>query len=276
MKRNVAISKASKFLGRDYDVKSSGGADKIKKKSKENPDLDRARINQIIADFFQRGVNPKDLDLEKIDWSVSYNNIRNQVSDLLDKRGVDSFESTKRREQNAMRDYARKKQSEQLMTVAELRHQRRPEYNQYVDENKEAEKKFGRLTESAYEKWSRNPSKYDIEGVDGKQETGDQVPLPLRRKSSSRIEDMRMSNVEQDLSDGLGQGNVNSAKLMKKDLGVSSSDRLDFSDSRSESDVSKSLKGGTSERSSQKGLREQGFVSKKSEKTLDKFDGNYV
>jgi len=272
MQRNQAISKASKFLGRKYDVKTGGTAKKIKKKSKNNPQLNRARLNQIVADFYQRGVDPKDLDLEKIDWSVSYQNIRSQVQELLDKRGADKFSNRRQSERKASMDYAAKKESDMLMTIADVRHSRRPAHSRYTDETKEADRKFGRLTDESFEKWSKDPNKYDIEGIDGKQEKGSQQPLPLRR--NSMIEDMRMSDAEQ--SKGFMEdpgASVNAGELLDKDLGISGSDKLDFKDSRSKKQVKQDNRGGTAERSTQKGLREQGFSSKKSEKTLGNWDG---
>jgi len=104
MQRNQAISKASKFLGKKHDIKTGSSVKVIKDRAKNNPDLNRARLNNIIGDIYQRGVDPKDLDLEKIDWSVSYQNIRGQVKDLLDRRGADSFAASKRREQKGLRE----------------------------------------------------------------------------------------------------------------------------------------------------------------------------
>lgn len=288
MKRSQAISKASSFLGRKNDIKTGSTAKKIKQKSKKNPDLDRARLNQIVADIYQRGSSPKDLDLQRVDFSTSYNNIRNQIKDLLDKRGNEKFANRRKAERESEMAYAKEKESEQLITVARVRHERRPPHSQYVDETKEAETKFGRVTDSSFEKWARNPNKYDIEGVDGKQEKGSQMPLPL--KQESKVKDIRMREVELDTSDGSEVAFKNDADIYS-DLKASSSDKLDFSDSRSDSQVKKSVSGTTSERSTQKGLREQGFASKSSEKTLDsfqdsveeggkelsgKFDGNYV
>jgi len=295
MQRNQAISKASKFLGRKHHIKTGSSAKVIKDRAKDNPDLNRARLNNIIGDIYQRGVDPKDLDLEKIDWSVSYQNIRGQVKDLLDRRGADSFAASKRREREATQDYAAKKQSEQLMTVAEVRDERRPAFNQYIDKTKNAEKTFGRLTEKAFNEWSRNPNKYDVEGVDTRDEEefrGMQMGLPFQRKSKDSIRDMRLSNAEQDLGGDRSPGAaVNPGELVERNLGVSSSeilytgdemskhtskrireDRQELMDSRSSDEVEQDMKGGTSERSEQKGLREQGFASKSSEKTLGDWD----
>jgi hypothetical protein len=122
-------------------------------------------------------------------------------------------------------------------------------------------------------------NKYDIEGVDGRKVEGTQKPLPFKKNDRSRIKDMKMNNVEQDLSDPEEDPGFNSASIafsesrkLDQDVGGKS---VKISDSRSSKDVSKNLKGGTKERSTQKGLRD-GFASKKSESTLDKFDGNYV
>lgn len=280
MQRHEAVSRAAKFLGNKGQINTKSVAKDIKEESKDNPTLNRRKLNHVIADIYQRGARPKDLDLKRIDWSASYNNIRGQVERLLDKRGNEGFEVQKKADRETDMSYAAKKESEMLKDIAQVRHERRDPHAQYTDETKEAERKFGRLTDSAYQKWSRNPNKYDIEGVDGKQDKGSQKPLPLQR--SEKIFDMRMKDAEQDTSDPaeapMGAG-VNPKKLMdSKKLGISDSNNdvsSNFSDSRASKNVEKNLKGNSSERSSQQSLRD-GFASKSSEKTLDKWEDNYV
>jgi hypothetical protein len=63
-------------------------------------------------------------------------------------------------------------------------------------------------------------------------------------------------------------------KDLEADSGTRASEIL--KDSREIGTVEKNLNGTTSEKSEQKGLRDQGIASKDSEKTLDKWDGNYI
>mgnify|MGYP006926865713 CR=1 FL=1 len=284
MKRQQAVSKASKFLGKKGYIKTKKSAKRIKDQARNNPDLNRASLNQIVADIFQRNADPKDLDLQKIDFSNSYGNIRSQVQSLLDEKGYDKFENRKDRERESQMSYAAEKQSEILKDIAEVRDERRDNFNQFIDKTKNTKKRFGRLTEEAYEKWSRNPSKFDVEGVDTRNEgelRGMEVRLPFEKKE--RIRDMAVSDAVEKKFSAM-EGSVSEKPLAIKggkdpeQVGVSESSSVDagLQDSRSSSQVEKNVRGSTSERSSQKGLREQGFASKSSEKTLDKFEGNYT
>ena len=296
MKRQDAIKKASKFLGRKNEIKTGSTAKKVKDRAKRNPDLNRAGLTQIVADIYQRGDDPRDLDLERIDFSVSYSNIRGQVEDLLKKRQGSSakFQSEK--------DAERKTGKE----IAEQRNKRRPAYNQFIDQTKNAETTFPHATDKAVRKWSRNPNKYDIKGVDTRREkeARTQAQLPFRRKS--RIQDMKKGIKSRYGSLAISESNVpneeferqsriealkekkiadfeqerNKNKLVNKgrksiisdkNLDLKGSNLAKNKDSRSVAELGKSIRGTTTQRSNQKGLREMGMVSKSSEKTLDKF-----
>lgn len=327
MRRQDAIKKASKFLGRKNDIKTSSTAKKIKEKAKGNPDLNRASLNQIIADIYQRGADPKDLDLQRIDFSTSYSNIRGQVEDLIKKRQGRSgkFENEKEAERKTGMDKQRKHEQGINQDIAQVRHNRRDPFNQFVDETKQAEKTFPHATDKALKKWKNNPNKYDIQGVDSKKskEERTQAQLPFRRKSRikkmkseikakdgslggfeepgpdprferrSRIEalkDKKVMKFEEDRNKNTLVNKGREAIRSDRNLDLKGSKLAENKDSRSMADVTKNIRGTTSGRSKQKGLREMGVASKKSEKTLDnfsksvsdsgkqvsgKFDGNY-
>jgi len=156
-------------LGTKYDLKTGGTAKKIKEKGKEN-NLNRIQLNQIVADVFQRGADPKDIDLRKIDFSTSYDNIRGQVEELIKQTKGESamFESEKQDRRDRISARAKKQMADRNRTLAETIHEQRPDLNQYVDETRTAERTFDQPTNEQFDRWKRNPSKYDIKGVDGR------------------------------------------------------------------------------------------------------------
>jgi len=126
------------------------------------------------------------------------------------------------------RTYSSEQDSIDFRRLAERRHSRRAPGKSYADEVKNADKTFGknggRVSEEDYQKWARNPSKYDIEGVDDKREK-EKMPPGLRR--SSNVFDMRMNEVEIDTREPVEPSRRNTAALDKK-LSVSKSDKLDI------------------------------------------------
>jgi len=192
MKRSKAISEASDFLGTKYDLKTGGTAKKIKEKGKKN-DLNRIQLNQIVADVFQRGAKPKDIDLRKIDFTTSYDNIRRQVKDLVKKNKGESavFRSEKKEKKERLSAKAKKQMADRNRTLAETIHERRPDLNQYVDETRTAERTFNQPTDQQFDTWKRNPAKYDIKGVDARKEPAarQQVKLPFQKENSEKMPD---------------------------------------------------------------------------------------
>jgi hypothetical protein len=302
MQRQEAVRKASKFLGREEDIKTGSTAKAIKKRAKKNPDLNRAALTQIIADVFQLGLSPKDIDFQKIDFGVSYSNIRSQVKDLAKKRSGAEFESDKtnriesgRAKADAMAANAR---SKMLSNKASFIERGNPVWSRFVDQSKQAEKKFSKpFTKEEYRKWRRNQDKYDMQGIDSKRPRDERVKVenyPFEKSNKDRIKEMMMEN---SLAEGFERSqNSYADKLSKKEVvdkkqklrkktgrKLGSSKKFSFkesnaskmlSDSRSDSELKVSNKGGSSDRSNQQSLRD-GFASKKSEKTLDKWKNNY-
>lgn len=89
MERDEAVSRATDYLS------SKGGknwkqGDELKRRTNENVGF--MATAQAIADIYQRGLRPRDLDLQKIDFGVSYQNIRTQIEEMLDKRGAKDFD----------------------------------------------------------------------------------------------------------------------------------------------------------------------------------------
>lgn len=187
MKRSEAISQASDFLGTKFDLKTGGTAKKIKEKGKDN-NLNRAQLNQIVADVFQRGADPKDIDLRKIDFTTSYDNIRGQVKELVKQTKGESamFESEKKDRRDRISAKAKKQMADRNRTLAETIHERRPDLNQYVDETRTAERTFDQPTNEQFDTWKRNPSKYDIKGVDARKEPAarQEALLPFEEKQT--------------------------------------------------------------------------------------------
>jgi hypothetical protein len=242
MKRSKAISQASNFLGTKFDLKTGGTAKKIKEKGKEN-NLNRIQLNQIVADVFQRGADPKDIDLRKIDFSTSYDNIRGQVEQLIKKNMGESamFESEKKDRRDRISARAKKQMADRNRTLAETIHEQRPDLNQYVDETRTAERTFDQPTNEQFDRWKRNPSKYDIKGVDARKEPAarQQATLPFQEKQ--RVTDELKTQLQRDNT---------VRKITKQKREAKSSTALDYTlnpdkgaDMRSDTDKIKNPKG---------------------------------
>jgi hypothetical protein len=242
MKRSEAISQASDFLGTKFDLKTGGTAKKIKEKGKEN-NLNRAQLNQIVADVFQRGADPKDIDLRKIDFSTSYDNIRGQVKELVKQTKGESamFESEKQDRRDRISARAKKQMADRNRTLAETIHEQRPDLNQYVDETRTAERTFDQPTNEQFDTWKRNPTKYDIKGVDARKEPAarQNATLPFEEKQS----------ITEELKTQL-QTDKKMRRALRKDREAKSSTALEYTlnpdkgaDMRSDTDKIKNPKG---------------------------------
>lgn len=93
MERKEALKEAINYL------KSTGGDNWNSKDelSRRTESMGFMSTAHAIADIYQRGVNPKDIDLQKIDFSLSQSEVRQQISELLDKRGASKFEEEEQR-----------------------------------------------------------------------------------------------------------------------------------------------------------------------------------
>jgi len=287
-----------------------------------------------------RGINPDKIDLEaELDSSLTLTeNIQNLENKYgkLERTGRDykaRMEGAQGRRRNSAKQYARSV------------HKKRPKYNRYVDQTKDAETTFADPTERQMEKWENNPNKYDIKGVDTRTgpERRPQTELPFQRRrnilySGSRgdlkksmrkipasirrnatgtkervakkVQDQGfeklMSNreklavnqnalvsnfdigsvIEEDrqrMKDKIAMTNFEREERMEAGSGYGKKLQADngsraseiLKDSRNIGTVGKNLRGNTSERSDQQSLRD-GFASKKSEKTLNKWKDNYI
>jgi len=204
MQRQEAIKKASKFLGRKEDIKTGATAKQIKKRAKKNPDLNRAALTQIIADVFQRGLSPKDIDLQKIDFGVSYSNIRSQVQKLAKKRGGKEFKQEKKNRMESMADKAKAQMKEakhnMLMQKAEAVQRGRDKWALYTDQTKDADETIDKLDEDSYRRWRRNRQTKDIKGLDNRMppERRVNVAFPFRKSTRQRVKEMMMKNEEEE------------------------------------------------------------------------------
>lgn len=298
MKRQEALEQAHNYL------KRGNTARKLKDRANNNADLTYMGLAHVIADVIQRGVNPKDVDFDKIDWGVSYGNIRGQAQDLADKKGGDEFGNEKRdRIESAMskaEEIQKSRKHERLKDKAETVQRGRSKWAKYSDQTRNAETVYkAPITEDEYEKWRRDPNKRDIEGVDDRRPPSQRVNMnqfPFEKSIEKKKKEMMMKNVEEepentgfnvksnreavkrsiDSRNSSGMQKKNSLELTSKldklkDLKNVVGNKSDLQDSRSDKKLSFDVKGSTTERSTQKGLREMGMVSKSSEKTLDNF-----
>jgi len=90
IQRSEAVDRAHEYLSKTGANNWKQG-DELKRRSSVN----YMTAVHLIADIYQRGERPSDLDLQRIDFSVSENNIQEQISDLLEKRGAEEFEKEK-------------------------------------------------------------------------------------------------------------------------------------------------------------------------------------
>lgn len=292
MTRQEALDKAFDYLKRGNTAKF------LKERSNRNEDLTYMGLAHVVADVIQRGVNPGDVDFQKIDWGVSYQNIRGQAQDLADQRGGEEFGTEKRdRIKSSMEKAEAMKSSrrhERLKDKAETVQKGRSKWARYSDQVKTASRTFqAPITNKEYKKWRRNPDGTDIEGVDDRRPPSQRTKIsqfPFEKSIEKRKKEMMMKNVEEE-PNRLGM-NLRSEKMAIRDSvkaisgsnnsssiswnGQKDSGKTNFNDSRTSKDVELSLKGSTSERSSQEGLREGGYISKESEETLDKFKNNII
>jgi len=285
MERKTAIKKANNFLGKKNQIKVSKTARKIKEKSKKNSDLNRASLNQIVADIYQRGADPKDLDLQRIDFKTSYENIRGQIADLIKKRRGQkaSFANERREKRKNMADQAQQYQREMNTELAEQVHNRRSNFSQFVDETRNNSKTFRNPTERQLKKWRRNPGKYDIAGVDTKKEpeARTQATLPFNRDRGNISIDRSRTEKAKDIAVKFAEESFNSASKRVKQgklspntssssnssVSISDSNLQDSKDSRSMAEVGRNISNSTNQES----LRD-GYSAKSSEKTLNNFE----
>lgn len=141
MERKEALSKAVNYL------KSTGG-DNWKNKdelARRTESMGFMSTAHAIADIYQRGVNPKDLDLQKIDFSLSQSEVRQQIDELLSKRGASQFEGKKERSIES--------DIERIEKLQEKEKERMQRTKEKVEEQIEEIKNGGELYQARQEAW---------------------------------------------------------------------------------------------------------------------------
>lgn len=179
MKRQEAIDQAHSFL-------DSRRGRKLKERADRNPNLNYMSLAHLVADVIQRKGNAREFDFQELDLAgTSYQNLRDQIRELIKRQTGDiGFESEKKeRFENSM-ERARDRQRQSARRHASRVNEARPDWNQYVDQTKNAETTFADPTERQMEKWQNNPNKYDIKGVDTRTNPSErpQTELPFQRR----------------------------------------------------------------------------------------------
>lgn len=126
-----------------------------------------------------RGINPDKIDLEaELDSSLT---LTENIQNLENKYG--KLERTGRNYKGRM-EGAQGRRRNSAKKYARSVHRKRPKYNRYVDQTKNAETTFADPTERQMEKWENNPNKYDIKGVDTRTNPSQrpQTELPFQRQ----------------------------------------------------------------------------------------------
>ena len=190
MRRQDAVKKASKFLRR-------GQGARFKKKARD-AGLSQAQITQIIADYYQRGQNPKDYDLiSRLDLNTSYNNVRTKSLNLIDRKTdkiKTNFEGRRQDSINSGMEKFRSKMDEvnkgALKARAKTFDAGRKSFNRHLDQSRKNEKTL-EITSRNVRKWAKNPSKYDLKGIDTYREKSERTPTTFPFQRDQRIKAMK-------------------------------------------------------------------------------------
>lgn len=141
IQRSEAVDRAHEYLSKTGANNWKQG-DELKRRSSVN----YMTAVHLIADIYQRGERPSDLDLQRIDFSVSENNIQEQISDLLEKRGAEEFE--KEKEATIESDMA--KAEEMIREDREEMEETRERTREEIDQMMEQEGKLYQARTSAW------------------------------------------------------------------------------------------------------------------------------
>lgn len=200
MERKEALREAHEYL------RNTNTGDFLKNQVGKNPDLSYMGVAHAVADVIQKGANPKEVDFQKVDWGVSYSNIRKQTQELAEKRGGQEFQGKKedriKSQMDKAEELAKERKHEQLERKARVVQGRRTEEEQYTDQTKNADEVIRQLDNENYQRWRRNPEKFDVKGVDTRtpEERRPNIKPPFGDKKSL-IQEMKESVREEDSMD---------------------------------------------------------------------------
>lgn len=130
MERDEAVSRATDYLSRKGGDNWASG-DELKRRTNENTGF--MATAQAIADIYQRGERPRDIDLQKIDFGVSYSNIRTQIEELLDKRGAKDFDQKVDAEIESQMERAKEMLKKEQEKREEIRQKAQEEAEKLID-----------------------------------------------------------------------------------------------------------------------------------------------
>ncbi len=136
-----------------------------------------------------RGINPDTVDLDSlIDSRLRLpENLRNLEKNLgmsLDEQSR-GFRSQKRKAEKRAREIGKKT----LKAQAEMAHDRRPGFNQLIDESKRNQRKL-KLNRDNYRKWRRNPDKYDLKGIDTLKDKAARTDARIPANRANKLKEM--------------------------------------------------------------------------------------
>lgn len=132
----------------------------------------------LQRDVIERRLRSKGYDVSTVDLNSLID------SQLSLPENIASIEQEIRATGDPMsRGKARRLQHRSAKREASSRHEKRPDWNQRVDESLQADTVFRNPSERQMRKWKRNPDKYDIEGVDTKRPISErQIASPPRKE----------------------------------------------------------------------------------------------
>lgn len=146
----MSVIDRAEATSRAHDYLSKTGAnnwkqgDELKRRSDGKSYM---AIVNLIADIYQRGERPSDLDLQRIDFSVSTSNIQDQIDELLKKRGAEQFEKEKEAKIESDMEKAEELIKEDQEEMEETRRQTKEELDEMMGED-------GKLFEARTSAWT--------------------------------------------------------------------------------------------------------------------------
>lgn len=146
MEREEAVERAHGYLS-ETGGKNWKQGQELKRRTQ---DLGYMETVQLIADIYQRGERPGDrLDLQTIDFSLSYEEIKGRINESLDDLGAEQFESVEEQELD--------NQTERMEAMVEAEREQMESIREEVEEEVEeltAEEERDRLFEARNQAWT--------------------------------------------------------------------------------------------------------------------------
>lgn len=147
MEREEAVERAHGYLSKNGANNWKQGQE-LKRRTQEG--LGYMETVQLIADIYQRGERPGDrLDLQTIDFSLSYEEIKSGINEALDDLGAQQFENIEEQELESQMDRMEAMVEKEREQMENIREEVEEEVEQLTAEEEE-----GRLFQARNQAWT--------------------------------------------------------------------------------------------------------------------------